>query len=76
MKESYIDKLPTFPKLSPNFTLEDIRIIRDYDAKLSDYLSPDEIQAYFTDAADNFEKKIQEKRAAGIKPVYPKRIEV
>jgi hypothetical protein len=76
MNKSYLDKLPPFPKLSPDFTLEDIRKIRDYDAKLGDYLSPAEIQAYFADAADNVEKIIQEKRAAGIKPVYPKRIEV
>jgi hypothetical protein len=76
MTGTYHDKLPPFPKLSPNFTLEDIRKVRDYDAVLSGILTQTEQQQYISDAADNVERIIMEKRAKGIKPTYPKRIEV
>jgi hypothetical protein len=69
-------KLPKPPKLSPDFTLKDIRKIRDYEYKLSKILTPEEMKERRDKAAAEVEKMIAEKRAAGVKPVYPKRIEV
>jgi hypothetical protein len=69
-------KLPSPPKLSPDFTLKDIRKIRDYEYKLSKILTHEEMQERRDKAVAEVEKMIAEKRAAGIKPVYPKRIEV
>ncbi|MDR0903100.1 MAG: hypothetical protein LBM59_00520 [Ruminococcus sp.] len=69
-------KLPKPPKLSPDFTLKDIRKIRDYHYKLSQIQTPEEIAERRRKASAEVEKIIAEKRAAGIKPVYPKRIEI
>jgi hypothetical protein len=69
-------KLPPPPKLSPDFTLKDIRKIRDYQYKLSKILTPQEMKERREKAAAEVEKSIAEMRAAGIKPTYPKRIEI
>jgi hypothetical protein len=69
-------KLPPPPKLSPDFTLKDICKIRDYQYKLSKVLTPQEMKERREKAAAEVEKSIAEMRAAGIKPTYPKRIEV
>ncbi|MDR0943047.1 MAG: hypothetical protein LBM41_00755 [Ruminococcus sp.] len=69
-------KLPPPPKLSPDFTLKDIRKIRDYHYELSKILTPEEIQERRKKAVEDIERIIAEKRAAGVKPTYPKRIEI
>jgi hypothetical protein len=68
--------LPPFPELSPAFTLEDIRKIRDYNYELSKILTKEEMREYYHEAADRVEKDIAEMRAKGIKPIRPKRISV
>jgi hypothetical protein len=69
-------KLPKPPKLSPDFTLKDIRKIRDYEYKLSKILTPEEMKERHDKEFAEANRRIAEIRAAGIKPVYPKRIEV
>jgi hypothetical protein len=68
--------LPTFPELSPAFTLDDIRKIRDYNYELSKVLSEKEMDEYYHEAADNFKREMAERRAKGLKPIRPKRIAV
>jgi hypothetical protein len=68
--------IPPPPKLSPDFTLEDIRKIRDYQYELEKVLTPEEIQERRDSACKRIETIIAEKRAKGVKPIYPKRIEV
>jgi hypothetical protein len=69
-------KLPKPPKLSPDFTLKDIRKIRDYHYKLSQVLTPEEMDERRRKSVEEVTRRIEEIRASGIKPVYPKRIEV
>jgi hypothetical protein len=72
----YEKKLPPLPKLSPDFTLKDIRKIRDYEYKLSKILTPEERQERRKKAVEEAHLQIAEIRAAGMKPTYPKRIEI
>ncbi|MDR0986647.1 MAG: hypothetical protein LBL98_02985 [Ruminococcus sp.] len=68
--------LPPFPKLSPDFTLEDIRKIRDYDAELFKTMTWEEQKEYYHDAYQRALKEMAELKASGKKFPYPKRIEV
>jgi hypothetical protein len=68
--------LPPFPKLSPDFTLDDIRKIRDYNHEVYKTMTKEEQRAYIAKTAEPIERIIKEKRAGGVKPVYPKRISV
>jgi hypothetical protein len=68
--------LPPPPEISDDFTLEDIRKIRDYHYELSKILTWEEQKEMAREASERANRRIAEIRAAGIKPVYPKRIEV
>jgi hypothetical protein len=68
--------LPPFPEISDAFTLEDIRKIRDYNNEIFKTMTWEEQKAYYNEAADRVVKEIEELRAAGVQPVYPKRISV
>jgi hypothetical protein len=68
--------LPPKPDISPDFTLEDIRKIRDYHYELSKVLTPEEMRARSDAAYQRAQKTMAELRASGKKLVYPKRIEV
>ena len=50
------------PKLeiSPDFTLEDIRKIRDYDYEMTKNMNNEEMIAYYNKGADNFRKELKE----------------
>jgi uncharacterized protein (UPF0305 family) len=69
-------KLPKPPKISPDFTLKDIRKIRDYHYKLSKVLTPEEMNEYYRKSAEEVKQRIEEIRASGIQFAYPKRIKV
>ncbi|MCL2063586.1 MAG: hypothetical protein FWG98_04350 [Candidatus Cloacimonetes bacterium] len=49
------------PKLeiSPNFTLEDIRKIRDYDYEMTKNMNNEEMIAYYNKGADYFRKELK-----------------
>jgi hypothetical protein len=56
--------------------MEDIRKIRDYDYELTKILSWEEQKEIYNQASERANRRIAEIRAAGIKPAYPKRIEI
>jgi hypothetical protein len=68
--------LPPRPDISPDFTLEDIRKIRNYHYELSKVLTPEEMRQRSEAAYQRAQKEIAEIKASGKELVYPKRIEV
>ncbi|MDR0903103.1 MAG: hypothetical protein LBM59_00535 [Ruminococcus sp.] len=68
--------LPPKPDISPDFTLEDIRKIRDYHYELSKIQTPEEIRERRRKATEEAYRQMAEIRASGKELVYPKRIEV
>lgn len=48
------------PKISENFTLEDIRKIREYNSKIMLKMTVEEQIAYIKKGADRFEKELKE----------------
>ena len=50
------------PKLeiSPDFTLEDIRKIRDYDYEMTKNMNNEEMIAYYNKGADKLRKELKE----------------
>jgi hypothetical protein len=56
--------------------MEDIRKIRDYNYELSKILTWEEQKEMYHQASQRANRRIAEIRAAGIKPTYPKRIEI
>jgi hypothetical protein len=68
--------LPPEPSVSPNFTLEDIRKVRDYHHELYKVLTWDEQQKRREESYRRAMSRIEAIKAKGIKPTYPKRIEV
>jgi hypothetical protein len=69
-------ELPPPPEISDDFTLEDIRKIRDYHYELNKILSLEERKEMYHKGAEEFNRRIEEIRASGIQFAYPKRIEV
>jgi hypothetical protein len=63
-------------EISDAFTLEDIGKIREYNDLLFMNMTIDEQLAFYREAGDRANKRIAELRAAGVQPVYPKRISV
>ncbi|MDR0992353.1 MAG: hypothetical protein LBL87_05580 [Ruminococcus sp.] len=47
------------PKISENFTLEDIRKIRDYNDELFSTMTWDEIAEYYRESAKKFDSEIE-----------------
>jgi hypothetical protein len=63
-----INRNVPYPELSPNFTLEDIRKIRDYDYEVLKDATTDEITRYYSEKAqpflDGIEKRRRERQGA------------
>jgi hypothetical protein len=68
--------LPPPPVISPDFTLEDIRKIRDYDAEIFKIMTWEEQKEMYRQATEKAYKRMSELKSSGSKPTYPKRIEV
>ena len=57
------------PEISDNFTLEDIRKIRDYHYEMTKNMSEKERDKYFNDLYEKAEKEFEAVRKRGIKEV-------
>jgi hypothetical protein len=68
--------LPPPPEISDDFTLEDIRKIRDYDAELFKTMTWEEQKAYYHEGYLRAMKEMAELKASGRTFPAPKRIEV
>jgi hypothetical protein len=61
-------------EISHDFTLEDIRKIREYDDLLFQSMTIDEQLAYYREASDWAHHRMWEIRHSNVKPIRPKRI--
>ena len=49
-------------KISPNFTIDDIHKIREYNYEITKGMTTEELSAYYKNSADSVEKEIEEIR--------------
>ena len=52
------------PKISPNFTIEDIHKIREYNYEITKHMSPKEMCDHINNKANKFLKEMAERKAA------------
>ena len=50
------------PNISPNFTVDDIHIVREYHYELTKDMSFDEVVAFYHEGAKEFQKYLTERK--------------